>query len=85
MYWLSGGFVFRRVISPFHKLDPRVKLLVSMEFFIVSLIASTVPEIAAVLLAILVIAAVVLSLAGLAVALQLLGGRASAPFVYSRF
>ena len=42
MYWLSGGFVFRRVVSPFHKLDPRVKLLVSMEFFVLSLLASTV-------------------------------------------
>jgi energy-coupling factor transport system permease protein len=62
MYWLSGGFVFRRVVSPFHKLDPRVKLLVSLEFFVLSLIASTVPEIALVLLAILLIATVAKSL-----------------------
>ena len=62
MYWLSGGFVFRRVVSPFHKLDPRVKLLVSMEFFVVSLVASTVPEIALVLLAVLVVASVAKSL-----------------------
>jgi energy-coupling factor transport system permease protein len=62
MYWLSGGFVFRRVASPFHRLDPRVKLLVSLEFFTLSLIASTVSEIALVLLAVLVIAAVAKSL-----------------------
>jgi energy-coupling factor transport system permease protein len=62
LYWLSGGFVFRRVVSPFHKLDPRVKLLVSMEFFVLSLIASTVPEIALVLFAILLVAAVAKSL-----------------------
>ena len=62
MYWLSGGFVFRRVVSPFHKLDPRVKLLVSMEFFVVSLLATTVPEIALVLLAVLLVSAVAKSL-----------------------
>ena len=62
MYWLSGGFVFRRVVSPFHKLDPRVKLLVSMEFFVFSLLATTVPEIALVLLAVLLVSAVAKSL-----------------------
>ncbi len=62
MYWLSGGFVFRRVVSPFHKLDPRVKLLISMEFFVLSLIASTVSEIALVLVAILILASVAKSL-----------------------
>jgi energy-coupling factor transport system permease protein len=62
MYWLSGGFVFRRVVSPFHKLDPRVKLLVSIEFFVVSLVATTVPEIALVLFAVLVVSAVAKSL-----------------------
>ena len=62
MYWLSGGFVFRRVISPFHKLDPRIKLLVSIEFFVISLTATTVPEIALVLLAVLLVAAVAKSL-----------------------
>jgi energy-coupling factor transport system permease protein len=62
MYWLSGGFVFRRVVSPFHKLDPRVKLLVSIEFFVVSLLATTVPEIALVLLAVLLVSTVANSL-----------------------
>jgi energy-coupling factor transport system permease protein len=62
MYWLSGGFVFRRVVSPFHRLDPRVKLLVSLEFFVLSLLAPTVPGIVAVLAAILLVAAVAKSL-----------------------
>jgi len=62
MYWLSGGFVFRRVVSPFHKLDPRVKLLVSMEFFVLSLFATSVAEIVLVLLAILIVASVAKSL-----------------------
>jgi len=62
MYWLSGGFVFRRVVSPFSKLDPRVKLLVSLEFFVLSLLASTVTAIGIILLAILMIAAVAKSL-----------------------
>jgi len=62
VYWLSGGFVFRRVASPFHRLDPRVKLLVSVEFFVLSLLVPTVPEIALVLVAILLVAGVAKSL-----------------------
>jgi len=62
LYWLSGGFVFRRVVSPFHNLDPRVKLLVSLEFFVLSLLAHTVAAIVLILLAILVVAAVAKSL-----------------------
>ena len=62
MYWLSGGFVFRRVVSPFHRLDPRVKLLVSVEFFVLSLLVPTVPEIALVLVAIVLVAGVAKSL-----------------------
>jgi len=62
MYWLSGGFVFRRVASPFHRLDPRVKLLVAIEFFVLSLLVPTVPAVAFILLAILLVAAVAKSL-----------------------
>jgi len=62
MYWLSGGFVFRRVVSPFHKLDPRVKLLISLEFFALALLFSTVVDMALVLLAILLVATVAKSL-----------------------
>jgi energy-coupling factor transport system permease protein len=62
VYWLSGGFVFRRVNSPFHRLDPRVKLLVSLEFFVLSLLSSTVTEMALVLLSVLLVATVARSL-----------------------
>ena len=62
MYWLSGGFLFRRVVSPFHKLDPRVKLLVSMEFFVLSLLVITVEEELLILLGILIVATVAKSL-----------------------
>ncbi|HUH99783.1 MAG TPA: energy-coupling factor transporter transmembrane component T [Nitrososphaerales archaeon] len=62
MYWLSGGFVFKRVVSPFHMLDPRVKLLVSIELFVLALVSSTLPEMAAVLITILLISLLAKSL-----------------------
>lgn len=42
MYWVAGGFVFRRLDSRFHTLDPRTKLLISLEFFALSLVSSSV-------------------------------------------
>jgi len=62
MYWLSAGFLFKRVVSPFHRLDPRVKLLVATEFFVLSLLSSTLTAVALVLLAILLVAGVAKSL-----------------------
>lgn len=62
MYWLSGGFVFKRVVSPFHSLDPRSRLLVSMEFFILALLVSTIVELGLVVLSILLVAAAARSL-----------------------
>src|ERR1700680_782440 len=62
MYWIAGGFLFRRVVSPFHKLDPRVKLTVSIEFFALSLAASSVITIGTVLVSILAIAVLARSL-----------------------
>jgi len=62
LYWLSGGFVFKRVVSPFHMLDPRVKLLVSIELFVLALVSSTLPEMAAVLITILLISLLAKSL-----------------------
>ncbi|MGA2199669.1 MAG: hypothetical protein ABSG45_06995, partial [Nitrososphaerales archaeon] len=62
MYWIAGGFLFRRVISPFHKLDPRIKLTVSIEFFTLSLVASQIISIATVLVSILAIAVLARSL-----------------------
>jgi energy-coupling factor transport system permease protein len=62
MYWIAGGFLFRRVVSPFHKLDPRVKLTVSIEFFALSLAAFSIITIGSVLLSILAIAVLARSL-----------------------
>jgi energy-coupling factor transport system permease protein len=62
VYWLAGGFLFRRVVSPFHKLDPRTKLIIAVEFFALSLAASSIVSISAVLLAILVVAVLARSL-----------------------
>ena len=62
MYWLAGGFLFRRVVSPFHKLDPRTKLIIAVEFFALSLAASSIISISAVLLSILGVAVLARSL-----------------------
>lgn len=62
MYWITGGFLFRRTVSPFHKLDPRVKLAISIELFVLSLLASSVPAVALVLISVLAIAAFARSL-----------------------
>ena len=62
MYWIAGGFLFRRVVSPFHRLDPRVKLAVAIEFFALSLAASSVLSIGIVLACILAIGALARSL-----------------------
>ncbi len=62
MYWITGGFLFRRVVSPFHKLDPRIKLAVAAELFVLSLAASSVIPILTVLASIIAIAAVAKSL-----------------------
>ena len=40
MHWVAGGFIFRRLESPFHNLDPRTKLIISLELFGLSLTAS---------------------------------------------
>ena len=56
MHWVAGGFIFRRVESPFHKLDPRTKLLISLEFFAISLLAFAIIQVAIVLASVLVVA-----------------------------
>lgn len=44
---MASGFIFRRMDSPIHRLDPRVKLLMSIELFSLSLLGRTVPELSA--------------------------------------
>src|SRR5208283_2447095 len=62
MYWIASGLLYRRVVSPFHKLDPRVKLLISIEFFVLSLIASSIIAVSIILLSIVSVAAFARSL-----------------------
>lgn len=59
MNWAAGGFVFRRTDSPYHRLDPRVKLLVSILLFALAILSRSVPEL-------MLLAAVVLILSDIA-------------------
>ena len=56
--WLSGGFIFRRGTSFFHRLDPRVKLLISALMFVTTLIVRSLYELAFVLAFMVAVAAV---------------------------
>jgi len=58
MMWLSGGFVFRRGTSPYHRLDPRVKLLISILMFATTLLVRSLYELAAVLAFMIAVAAI---------------------------
>ena len=49
MMWLSGGFIFRRGTSAYHRLDPRVKLLISILMFVTTLLVRSLYELAFVL------------------------------------
>ena len=66
MMWLSGGFVFRRGTSVYHRLDPRVKLLVSALTFSLTLLARSLFELA-------VIVAFVVGVATIATVLRRVG------------
>ena len=43
MMWLSGGFVFRKGTSAYHRVDPRVKLLISSLLFVTALLPPSAP------------------------------------------
>ena len=58
MMWLSGGFVFRRGTSIYHRLDPRVKLLISLLMFVTTLLVKSVYELAVVIAFMVGVAAV---------------------------
>jgi energy-coupling factor transport system permease protein len=58
MMWLSSGFVFRRGVSVYHRLDPRVKLLISVLMFTTTLLVRSLYELAAVLAFMIVVAAI---------------------------
>lgn len=46
MYWVAGGFIYRRIDSIMHRLDARVKLLITSELVALSLLSFTVAELA---------------------------------------
>ncbi len=58
MMWLAGGFVFRRGTSVYHRLDPRVKLLISVLMFATTLLVRSLYELAAILAFMVAVAAV---------------------------
>ena len=58
MMWLSSGFVFRRGTSVYHRLDPRVKLLISILLFATTLLVRSLYELAAVLAFMVAVAAI---------------------------
>jgi len=58
MMWLSSGFIFRKGTSWYHRLDPRVKLLISVLMFVTTLIVKSVFQLAIVLAVMIAIAAV---------------------------
>jgi len=58
MMWLSSGFIFRKGTSRYHRLDPRVKLLISALMFVTTLIVRSVFQLLMVLAFILTVAAI---------------------------
>ena len=58
MMWLSGGFIFRRGSSFYHRLDPRVKLLISALMFVTTLMVRSLYQLAFVLAFMVAVAAV---------------------------
>jgi energy-coupling factor transport system permease protein len=58
MMWLSGGFIFRKGDSAYHRLDPRVKLLVSALLFTTTLLVRSIYQLALVVLFMVAVSAV---------------------------
>ena len=58
MMWLSGGFVFRRGDAVYHRLAPRVKLLISALMFVTTLLVRSVFELLVVIAFMVAVAAV---------------------------
>jgi len=58
MMWLSGGFIFRKGTSKYHRLDPRVKLLISALMFVTTLMVRSVFQLAIVLAFMVAVAAI---------------------------
>jgi energy-coupling factor transport system permease protein len=57
MMWLGSGFIFRKGDSPYHRLDPRVKLLVSALLFTTTLLVRSIFQLALVLMFMMAVSA----------------------------
>lgn len=78
MMWLSGGFIFRRGTSVYHRLDPRVKLLISVLMFVTTLLVKSLYELALVM-------AFMLGVAALATVLKRVGRTMAFTALFSAF
>ena len=58
MYWISKGFIFTKVDSFVHKLDPRVKLLISIQFFTLALLVSDLIDLAIIFIGIILLSSI---------------------------
>jgi energy-coupling factor transport system permease protein len=58
LMWLSGGFIFRKGDSVYHRLDPRVKLLNSALMFVSTLLVRSIYELFIVIAFMVAVAAV---------------------------
>ena len=58
MNWVAGGFIFRRTESAYHRLDPRVKLLLSILLFTLAILSRSVLELAGIIAFVLVLSGV---------------------------
>ena len=56
MYWISNGFIFRKIDSPIHRLDPRVKLLISIQLFTLAILVSNIYDLLIIFTAITIFA-----------------------------
>lgn len=65
MQAIAGGFVFRRVSSPIHSLDPRVKLLFSLLLLFLSTASDRITEALLVVVTIILLGAIAKIMAGL--------------------
>jgi len=58
MHWVARSFIFRKMDSFIHRLDPRVKLLLAVELFTISLLSTTIYEVLIAMVVILLLATV---------------------------
>ena len=81
MMWLSGGFIFRKGTSAYHRLDPRAKLLISALMFVTTLIVRSLYQLVFVIAFMVAVAAAATVLRRVARTMALTGAFSSFIFV----